>query len=165
MFGKFFYTLKAKGLHVTLTEWLTPTLMPPIFPPVLPKEVLPIVPMAKGLHVTLTEWLTLQEALSQGLCNSSLTDFYHISNLYRLLIHDMPHLFMLFVNHIGFVQPAQHIFADLISSCKKRRRSGDDKAQSRLVKSHGKRLETKNLEIGTGIISISSISSSFGKSI
>ena len=23
MFGKFFYTLKAKGLHVTLTEWLT----------------------------------------------------------------------------------------------------------------------------------------------
>ncbi len=46
MFGKFFYTLKAKGLHVTLTEWLT-----------------------------------LQEALSQGLCNSSLTDFYHISKM------------------------------------------------------------------------------------
>ncbi len=46
MFGKFFYTLKAKGLHVTLTEWLT-----------------------------------LQEALSQGLCNSSLTDFYYIARM------------------------------------------------------------------------------------
>lgn len=46
MFGKFFYTLKAKGLHVTLTEWLT-----------------------------------LQEALSQGLCNSSLTDFYYVARM------------------------------------------------------------------------------------
>ena len=46
MFGKFFYTLKAKGLHVTLTEWLT-----------------------------------LQEALSKGLCNSSLTDFYYTARM------------------------------------------------------------------------------------
>ncbi len=46
MFAKFFYTLKAKGLHVTLTEWLT-----------------------------------LQEALSQGLCNSGLTDFYYIARM------------------------------------------------------------------------------------
>lgn len=46
MFSKFFYTLKAKGLHVTLTEWLT-----------------------------------LQEALSQGLCNSSLTDFYYVARM------------------------------------------------------------------------------------
>lgn len=46
MFGKFFYTLKAKGLHVTLTEWLT-----------------------------------LQEALSQGLCNSDLTDFYYVARM------------------------------------------------------------------------------------
>ncbi|MDE5865980.1 MAG: VWA containing CoxE family protein, partial [Lachnospiraceae bacterium] len=46
MFSKFFYTLKAKGLHVTLTEWLT-----------------------------------LQEALNQGLCNSSLTDFYYTARM------------------------------------------------------------------------------------
>ncbi len=36
---------------------------------------------AKGLHVTLTEWLTLQEALSKGLCNSSLTDFYYVARM------------------------------------------------------------------------------------
>ena len=29
----------------------------------------------KGLHVTLGEWLTMQEALDQGLCGSSLTQF------------------------------------------------------------------------------------------
>ncbi len=46
MFSKFFYTLKAKGLHVTLTEWLT-----------------------------------LQDALSKGLCNSSLTDFYYVARM------------------------------------------------------------------------------------
>ena len=36
---------------------------------------------AKGLHVTLTEWLTLQEALSKGLSNSSLTDFYYVARM------------------------------------------------------------------------------------
>lgn len=36
---------------------------------------------AKGLHVTLTEWLTLQEALSQGLAGSSLTEFYYLARM------------------------------------------------------------------------------------
>lgn len=35
----------------------------------------------KGLHVTLGEWLTLQEALDQGLCGSSLTQFYYVSRM------------------------------------------------------------------------------------
>lgn len=36
---------------------------------------------AKGLDVTLGEWLTLQEALDQGLCESSLTKFYYIARM------------------------------------------------------------------------------------
>jgi len=36
---------------------------------------------AKGLDISLSEWLTLQEALDKGLCNSSLTQFYHISRM------------------------------------------------------------------------------------
>ncbi len=35
----------------------------------------------KGLHVTLGEWLTMQEALDQGLCGSSLTRFYYVSRM------------------------------------------------------------------------------------
>ena len=35
----------------------------------------------KGLRVTLGEWLTLQEALDQGLCGSSLTQFYYVSRM------------------------------------------------------------------------------------
>ena len=35
----------------------------------------------KGLHVTLGEFLTLQEALDQGLCGSSLTQFYYVSRM------------------------------------------------------------------------------------
>ena len=46
MFGKFFYTLKDKGLDVSLSEWLT-----------------------------------LQNALNQGLCNSSLTEFYYVARM------------------------------------------------------------------------------------
>ena len=46
MFNKFFYTLKEKGLKVTLTEWLT-----------------------------------LQDALNQNLCNSSLTEFYYVARM------------------------------------------------------------------------------------
>ena len=46
MFGKFFYTLKEKGLDVSLSEWLT-----------------------------------LQDALQQGLCHSSLTEFYYVSRM------------------------------------------------------------------------------------
>ena len=34
-----------------------------------------------GLKVSLGEWLTLQEALSKGLHNSSLTDFYYLSRM------------------------------------------------------------------------------------
>ena len=34
-----------------------------------------------GLKVSLGEWLTLQEALSRGLHNSSLTDFYYLSRM------------------------------------------------------------------------------------
>ena len=36
---------------------------------------------ANGLKVTLSEFLTLQEALDKGLCNSSLTDFYHLCRM------------------------------------------------------------------------------------
>ena len=36
---------------------------------------------AKGLKVTLSEWLTLQEALSMGMCNSSLTEFYYLARM------------------------------------------------------------------------------------
>lgn len=36
---------------------------------------------AKGLNITLSEWLTLQEALDQGLCSSSLTEFYYIARM------------------------------------------------------------------------------------
>lgn len=36
---------------------------------------------AKGLKVTLSEWLTLQEALDQGLCGSSLTQFYYVARM------------------------------------------------------------------------------------
>ena len=36
---------------------------------------------AKGLRVTLGEWLTLQKALDQGLCGSSLTQFYHVARM------------------------------------------------------------------------------------
>ena len=36
---------------------------------------------SKGLHVTLGEWLTLQDALNQGLCGSSLTQFYYVSRM------------------------------------------------------------------------------------
>mgnify|MGYP001095068018 FL=1 len=46
MFSKFFYTLKDKGLEVSLSEWLT-----------------------------------LQDALSQGLCHSSLTEFYYLARM------------------------------------------------------------------------------------
>ena len=46
MFSKFFYTLKDKGLEVSLSEWLT-----------------------------------LQEALDQGLCHSSLTEFYYLARM------------------------------------------------------------------------------------
>ncbi len=46
MFGKFFYTLKDKGLEVSLSEWLT-----------------------------------LQSALEQGLCQSSLTEFYYLARM------------------------------------------------------------------------------------
>ncbi len=44
MFSKFFYTLKAKGLEVSLSEWLT-----------------------------------LQNALQQGLCHSSPTEFDYLA--------------------------------------------------------------------------------------
>ncbi len=46
MFSKFFYTLKDKGLEVSLSEWLI-----------------------------------LQEALDQGLCHSSLTEFYYLARM------------------------------------------------------------------------------------
>ncbi len=46
MFSKFFYTLKDKGLDVSLSEWLT-----------------------------------LQDALRQGLCHSSLTEFYYLARM------------------------------------------------------------------------------------
>lgn len=36
---------------------------------------------AKGLKITLSEWLTLQEALNQGLCESSLTQFYYVARM------------------------------------------------------------------------------------
>lgn len=36
---------------------------------------------AKGLNVTLSEWLTLQEALDQDLCGSSLTQFYYVARM------------------------------------------------------------------------------------
>lgn len=32
-----------------------------------------------GLNITLSEWLTLQEALNNGLCGSSLTQFYYVA--------------------------------------------------------------------------------------
>ena len=48
MFSKFFYTLKDKGLEVSLSEWLT-----------------------------------LQEALDQGLCHSSLTEFYYLARIVK----------------------------------------------------------------------------------
>ena len=35
----------------------------------------------KGLHVTLGEFLTLQAALDQGLCGSSLTQFYYVARM------------------------------------------------------------------------------------
>lgn len=35
----------------------------------------------KGLEVSLSEWLTLQEALDQGLCHSSLTEFYYLARM------------------------------------------------------------------------------------
>ncbi len=35
----------------------------------------------KGLDVSLGEWLTLQDALQQGLCNSSLTEFYYVARM------------------------------------------------------------------------------------
>lgn len=35
----------------------------------------------KGLDVSLGEWLTLQKALQEGLCNSSLTEFYYVSRM------------------------------------------------------------------------------------
>ena len=46
MFTKFFYTLKAKGLHISMTEWLA-----------------------------------LQNALDQGLCSGSLTQFYYVARM------------------------------------------------------------------------------------
>lgn len=36
---------------------------------------------AKGLSISLNEWLTLQAALDQGLCGSSLTQFYYLSRM------------------------------------------------------------------------------------
>ena len=38
-----------------------------------------------GLNVTVSEWLTLQQALDAGLCESSLTRFYHVSR--SILVH------------------------------------------------------------------------------
>ncbi len=35
----------------------------------------------KGLKVTTTEWLTLQDALNQNLCHSSLTEFYYVARM------------------------------------------------------------------------------------
>jgi hypothetical protein len=34
-----------------------------------------------GLKVTLSEWLTLQQALSMGMCHSSLTEFYYLARM------------------------------------------------------------------------------------
>lgn len=34
-----------------------------------------------GLRVTMGEWLTFQDAMSQGMCNSSLTDFYYLARM------------------------------------------------------------------------------------
>lgn len=36
---------------------------------------------AKGLNISMTEWITLMEALNQGLCCSSLTNFYYIARM------------------------------------------------------------------------------------
>lgn len=36
---------------------------------------------AKGLEVSTTEWVTLMEALDQGLCGASLTNFYYLSRM------------------------------------------------------------------------------------
>ncbi len=36
---------------------------------------------AKELHIGLTEWLTLIDALDQGLCGSSLTQFYYVARM------------------------------------------------------------------------------------
>ena len=38
-----------------------------------------------GLNVTVSEWLTLQQALDAGLCESSITRFYHVSR--SILVH------------------------------------------------------------------------------
>lgn len=35
----------------------------------------------KGLDVSLSEWLTLQNALRQGLCHSSMTEFYYLARM------------------------------------------------------------------------------------
>lgn len=34
-----------------------------------------------GLRVTMGEWLTFQDAMSQGMCNSSLTEFYYLARM------------------------------------------------------------------------------------
>lgn len=36
---------------------------------------------SKGIEVSITEWLTLMDALDQGLCESSFTDFYYIARM------------------------------------------------------------------------------------
>lgn len=35
----------------------------------------------KGFDVSLSEWLTLMNALDQGLCNSSFTEFYYVARM------------------------------------------------------------------------------------
>ncbi|MBR3306042.1 MAG: VWA containing CoxE family protein [Lachnospiraceae bacterium] len=39
----------------------------------------------RGVNVSLSEWLTLQQALDEGLCESSLTRFYHVAR--SILVH------------------------------------------------------------------------------
>lgn len=61
----------------------------------------------KGLDVSLSEWLTLMDALNQGLCESSLSQFYYVARM--ILVKSE-------TNYDKFDMAFEEVFKDVISA-------------------------------------------------
>lgn len=61
----------------------------------------------KGLDVSLTEWLTLMDALNQGLCESSLSQFYYVARM--ILVKSE-------TNYDKFDMAFEEVFKDIMSA-------------------------------------------------
>ncbi len=69
----------------------------------------------KNLHVTLGEFLTLQDALQQDLCGSSLTQFYHVARMILVKSEtDFDKFDMAFEECFKALQPGQQVTAQML---------------------------------------------------